>query len=268
MYAARYQARTPVIDEDDERYWCPDCDLKTGAEFRLKKHLEKRGPLLAKFECPECSAWWTSAHAYCQNYQVRPPAQRQAFLFLRAMQECKRCGAEAYPFDAQYKTVGTQNQGDPTKRHMAELCERCTSGLTCSAADAEDRARIAGEEAIKTGPTQYKPPARPGAVPRAAPVCNPWQVPSPVRYTPPPPARPDAVPRAAPVRNPWQVPSPVRYTPPPPSQPAPMPRAAPETNPRQSATSSGAGTWSRADHLPQQTRTTAPDTNGSFCVLF
>jgi hypothetical protein len=44
MYAAHYQARTP-IDEDDERYWYPDCSLKTGAQFRLNKHLEKRGPL-------------------------------------------------------------------------------------------------------------------------------------------------------------------------------------------------------------------------------
>ncbi len=258
MYAARYQARTP-IDEDDERYWCPDCGLKTGAQFRLNKHLEKRGPLLAKFECPECSAWWTSAHAYCQNYQVRPPARCQAFLLLPIVffvQECKLCGAQAYPFEAQYKTVGTQNQGDPTKRHMAELCERCTSGLTCSAAEAEDRARVAAEEVRKTGPTQYTPPpARPAAMPRAAPVTNPWQVPNPTRYTPPAPAPPADMPRAAPetfARTTYEARRPADYS----------------YNYPQSTTSSGAGTWNRADHLPQQPRTTAPDTNGSFCVLF
>ncbi len=82
---------------------------------------------------------------------------------------------------------------------MAELCERCTSGLTCSAAEAEDRARVAAEEVIKTGPTQYTPPpARPAAMPRAAPVTNPWQVPSPTRYTPPAPSPPADMPRAAP----------------------------------------------------------------------
>jgi ribosomal protein L37E len=255
MCAVRRQART-LIDEDDERYWCSDCGLKTGAQFRLNKHRDKQGPLLAKFECPECSAWWTSAHAYCQNYQVLPqPGARPFFFSCRLVffvQECKRCGAEAYPFEAQYKTVGTQNQGDPTKRHMAELCERCTSGLTCSAAEAEDRAHEA--EVRMTGPTQYAPPmaaARPAAMPR----------------------------RAAPVTNPWRVPSPTQYTPPL-APPAAVPRAAPKTYARtdeartsadcsydylQSTTSSG--TWNRADHVPPQPRTTAPDT-GSFCVLF
>lgn len=59
------------VDTEDERYWCPDCDLKTGAQFRLNIHREKRGPLLAHFTCPDCGLNWTSAHAYCANYQVR-----------------------------------------------------------------------------------------------------------------------------------------------------------------------------------------------------
>ena len=58
------------VDTEDERYWCPDCDLKTGAQFRLNIHRKKRGPLLAHFTCPDCGLNWTSAHSYCVNYQV------------------------------------------------------------------------------------------------------------------------------------------------------------------------------------------------------
>jgi DNA-directed RNA polymerase subunit M/transcription elongation factor TFIIS len=59
-----------VVNTNDKRFWCPDCDLKTGAQFRLDKHREKKGPLVAKFSCPGCSFTWTSAHAYCSHYQV------------------------------------------------------------------------------------------------------------------------------------------------------------------------------------------------------
>lgn len=75
-----------VVNTNDKRFWCPDCDLKTGAQFRLDKHREKKGPLVAKFSCPGCSFTWTSAHAYCSHYQ-----------------QCKRCKGKAYPHRAEYK---------------------------------------------------------------------------------------------------------------------------------------------------------------------
>jgi hypothetical protein len=176
----------------------------------------------------------------------------KAFLLLPivlVVQECKRCGAEAYPFEAQYKTVGTQNQGDPTKRHMAELCERCTSGLTCSAA--EDHAQVAAEEVRRTAPTQR---TRPAAMPRA-PVTNPWQVPRPAQSAPPP-ACSYAVPSAA--RDTFARTTNDR-----------IPEPADDSYAPPQSTSSSARTWDRADHhSPQQPRTASDAKVGSFCILF
>lgn len=250
MCAVRRQART-IIDEDNKQYWCSDCGLKMGAQFRLNKHHKKQGPLLAKFKCPECSTWWTSMHTYCQNYQVLPQPLCQAFLLLLLIvffiQECKRCGVEVYPFEAQYKMVGMQNQGNPTKRHMAELCEHCMSGLTCSATEAEDHAHKA--KVRMTGPTQYALPittAWPAAMLRAALVTNPWRVPSLMQYTLP-------LALSTTSSGTWNCADHM------PLQPQTTPPLAPSTT--------SSGTWNCANHVPPQPQTTAPGT-GSFCVLF
>lgn len=62
--------RIRKVDVNDKRFWCPECDLKTGAQFRLAKHQKQKGPLYAKFSCPRCKSWWNSAHAYCGSFQV------------------------------------------------------------------------------------------------------------------------------------------------------------------------------------------------------
>lgn len=73
-----YHLHSAAVDPEDPSFQCPDCDLKTGAQFRLNIHRKKRGPLIARFTCPGCSYAWRSAHAYCSHYQVSIPLSKKS----------------------------------------------------------------------------------------------------------------------------------------------------------------------------------------------
>ncbi|KAL6043720.1 hypothetical protein QOT17_023705 [Balamuthia mandrillaris] len=98
-------------------YVCSDCGLEADSKKQLHTHRNRRrGPVFAKFLCPKCKNGWSSAHAYCKNFQ-----------------QCKGCKTRAYPQQAKYKEK-PEEETEPLKPHQADLCERCIKGLHCSAA--------------------------------------------------------------------------------------------------------------------------------------
>ncbi|KAL6061413.1 hypothetical protein QOT17_012902 [Balamuthia mandrillaris] len=148
---------------------CSDCGLETDSKKQLHTHRNRRGPVFAKFVCPKCKNGWSSAHAYCKNFQ-----------------QCKGCKTRTYPQQTKYKekpeeeTVQTDDEEaqPPLKPHQAHLCERCIKGLRCSAASILSRSSPkrgrsrSSPKQVRTTPSGGKARPQPYAKKQQAPLST------------------------------------------------------------------------------------------------
>ncbi|KAL5021018.1 hypothetical protein ScPMuIL_000173 [Solemya velum] len=97
-----------------------------------KFHARERRPkkFYGFFCCDSCDSNWESAHVYSK------PGRSDEYY----TQDCKKCDIACTPYKVE-KLVCSQchetncccekRHNDPSKHHMAELCEKCRSGSKC-----------------------------------------------------------------------------------------------------------------------------------------
>ncbi|KAL5021017.1 hypothetical protein ScPMuIL_000172 [Solemya velum] len=82
------------------------------------------------FHCKSCNSRWESANVYCL------PGQTRKYY----TQDCKKCDKAYSPYRVQSivcsqcgetKCTCEKRHNDPSKHHMAHLCQKCRSGFPC-----------------------------------------------------------------------------------------------------------------------------------------